>query len=92
MMNDGNGMPNSLLILDEKNWERWHKHMKSLFGLQDTLEVVTNGVAELAENATEAQQVLHRDSKKESCKASFCIQSAVDNANFDKIAHVESVK
>jgi len=66
--------------------------MKSLFGLQDTLEVVTDAVAELAENATEAQRVLHKDLKKKDCKASFCIQSAVDNANFDRIAHAESTK
>jgi len=91
-MNGGNGIPNSLPILDGKNWERWHKQMKSLFGLQDTLEVVTNGVAELAENAAESQRVLHRDLKKKDCKASFCIQSAVDNANFDRIAHAESAK
>jgi len=54
MMKGGNGIPNSLPILDAENWERCHKQMKSLFGLQDTLEVVTNGIAELAENAIEA--------------------------------------
>jgi len=70
----------------------WHKQMKSLFGLQDTLEVVTNGVAELPENAIETQWVRHRDSKKKDCKASFCIQSPVDNANFDRIAHAQSAK
>jgi len=92
MMNGGNEIPNSLPIHDGKNWERWHKQMKFLFGLQDTLEVVTNGVAELVENSIEAQQVLHKYSKKKDCKVSFCIQSAVDNANFDRIAHVESAK
>ena len=66
--------------------------MKSLFGLQDTVEVVTNGIDELAENATEAQWVLHIDSNKKDYNASFCIQYAVDNENFDRIAHVESVK
>ena len=92
MMKGGNGIPNSLPILDAENWERCHKQMKSLFGLQYTLEVVTNGIAELAENAIEAQRVLHRDLKKKDSKASFCIQSAVDHANFDIIAHVESAK
>ena len=84
--------PIHLQFLMERIGERCHIQMKSLFGLQDTLEVVTNGVTELAENATEAQRVLHKDLKKKECKASFCIQSVVDNANFDRISHDESVK
>ncbi|XP_050909407.1 uncharacterized protein LOC127123207 [Lathyrus oleraceus] len=32
------------------------------------------------------------DAKKKDCKALFCIQSAVDSVNFDRISHVESAK
>lgn len=51
-MNGTNGIPNSLSILDGKNWIRWRKHMQSLFSFHETLEVVTNGIPELAGNAT----------------------------------------
>lgn len=61
--------------------------MKSLFDFQETLEVVTNGVEELAVDATETQRTSHKDSK-----AFYCIQVAVDGENFERIAHVESAK
>lgn len=54
------------------------------------LEVVTNGVTEVSENANDAQRVTHKDAKKKDCKAAFCIQSAVDATNFDRIYHTES--
>ena len=66
--------------------------MKSLFGFQDTLDVVINGVSKLAENTTEAQRTIHKESNKKDCKTSFCIQSAVGGANVDMIAHVEFMK
>jgi hypothetical protein len=66
--------------------------MKFLFGFQDTLEVVTNGVQDLEANATEAQRTTHRDLKKKDCKAMYAIQAAVDATNFDKISHAESSK
>jgi hypothetical protein len=34
-MSGGNELPNNLPILDGKNWEKWHKHMESLFGIYD---------------------------------------------------------
>jgi hypothetical protein len=48
--------------------------MKSLFGFQDTMEVVTNGVQELPANATLAHKNSHRDLKKKDCKAMYAIQ------------------
>ncbi|XP_050885188.1 uncharacterized protein LOC127088300 [Lathyrus oleraceus] len=33
-----------------------------------------------------------KDAKKKDCKVLFCIQSAVDSANFDQISHDESAK
>lgn len=66
--------------------------MKSFFDFQETLEVVTNGVAELAVNATEAQRTSHKGARKKDFKASYCIQVVVDGANFDWIAYAESAK
>ncbi|CAJ2633217.1 F-box protein [Trifolium pratense] len=88
----GNGLPNNLPTLEGKNWERWSKQMKSLFGFQDTLDVVTNGVPILPANANAEQRNSHRDLKKKDCKAMYAIQAAVDSANFDKISNAESSK
>ena len=52
---NGGNVPAQLLVLDGKNWERWHIQMKVLFEFQDMMEVVKNGVAaEPAKPATEA--------------------------------------
>ncbi|GAU48263.1 hypothetical protein TSUD_405090 [Trifolium subterraneum] len=92
-MSDGNGgLPNNLPILDSKNWERWHKQMKSLFGFQDTQDVVANGVPVLAANANVEARNTHKELKKKDCKAMYAIQAAVDTVNFDKISHAESAK
>ncbi|XP_045791392.1 uncharacterized protein LOC123886097 [Trifolium pratense] len=92
-MSGGNGgLPNNLPILDGKNWERWHKQMKFLFGFQDTLEVVTTWVPALPANANAEARNNHKDMKKKDCKAMYAIQAAVDTANFDKISHAESAK
>ena len=66
--------------------------MQSLFGFHETLEVVTNGVPALAANASDAQKTEHNEAKKKDCKAAYCIQTAVDAANFDRISHAESAK
>lgn len=60
-MTGGNGLLNTLPILDSKNWERWHKQMKALFGYQETLDVVNNGVQELSANVNEAKRILNND-------------------------------
>ncbi|GAU11497.1 hypothetical protein TSUD_344870 [Trifolium subterraneum] len=64
--------------------------MKSLFGFQDTLEVVTNGIPTLPANA-DARNT-HKETKKNDCKAMYAIQAAVDSTNFDKISHAETAK
>ncbi|XP_050896654.1 uncharacterized protein LOC127103437 [Lathyrus oleraceus] len=92
-MNGNGNLPNSLPTLDGKNWLRWRKHMQSLFGFHETLEVVINGVHVVGEDATDAQRTAHKDAKKKDYyKAAFYIQSAVDAANFNRIAHAESVR
>ncbi|XP_058726874.1 uncharacterized protein LOC131598275 [Vicia villosa] len=91
-MNGTNGIPNSLPTLDGKNWIRWKKQMQSLFGFHETLEVVTTGVPVLAADATEAQKTAHNEVKKKYSKAAYCIQTAVDSGNFDRISHAELAK
>lgn len=53
-MNGSNGALNYLSFLDDKNWNRWTKQMKSLFGFYKILELVNNDILELADNATDA--------------------------------------
>ncbi|CAJ2656906.1 unnamed protein product [Trifolium pratense] len=92
MASGNGGLPNNLPILDGKNWERWNKQMKSLFGFQDTLDVVINGVAALPANANAEARNNHKDLKKKDCKAMYAIQAALNSANFDKISHAETSK
>lgn len=66
--------------------------MQSLSDFYETQEMVTNGIPELVENATDARRVTHKEAKKKDCKAAYCIQSALDSTNFDKISHAESMK
>lgn len=54
--------------------------------------MVTNGALELAENTIEAQRSLQKGTIKRDYMASFCIQYAIDIANFDRISHVVSTK
>ncbi|XP_050890818.1 uncharacterized protein LOC127096268 [Lathyrus oleraceus] len=91
-MNGNNDILNSLPILDDNNWIRWRKQMQYLFGFHEILEVVTNGVSELVENATDVSRVANKEAKKKDCKTAFYIQSAVGATNFDRISHVELTK
>ncbi|XP_058727027.1 uncharacterized protein LOC131598445 [Vicia villosa] len=43
-------------------------------------------------DAIEARKTSHSEVKKKDCKAAYCIQTAVDSTNFDRISHVESAK
>jgi len=47
--------------------------MKVIFGFQDVLEVVNNGVEALPENPTDVHRNAHREVKKKDCKALFYI-------------------
>ncbi|GAU34373.1 hypothetical protein TSUD_217130 [Trifolium subterraneum] len=81
------GLPNNLPILDSKNQKRWHKQMKSLFGFQDTKDVVATRVPVLAANANAEARNTHKEIKKKDCKTMYAIQASVD-----KISHAESAK
>ena len=90
---NGGNVPAQLLVLDGKNWERWHIQMKALFEFQDVMEVVKNGVAaEPAEPATEAVRNAYKDSKKKDAKAIFFLHQSVDDANFNLISKATSAK
>jgi len=51
-MNGSSSFNTHLPILEARNWERWSAVMKNLFGAQDLLEIVHNGVGDLVVNAT----------------------------------------
>jgi len=91
MANNG-GFSRSILVLDGKNWERWSALMRSLFGVQDVLELVEDGYEDLAANATEVQRAAFREQKKKDCKALFYIQQNVDSNLFEKISKITRSK
>lgn len=47
-----------------RNYDRWHKHVKVLLGFQDVLEVVNFGVEELGENQTYVKKVAYKEVMK----------------------------
>ncbi|AES78008.2 hypothetical protein MTR_7g022910 [Medicago truncatula] len=80
-MNGSSSFNTHLPILEARNWERWSTVMKNLFGAQDLLEIVQNGVGELVLNATDVQRNTHKELKKKDCKALFLIQQSLDEGN-----------
>ncbi|PNY02359.1 F-box protein [Trifolium pratense] len=89
---NGGGFSTNILVLDNKNWDKWSALMKSLFGAQEVSEIVQNGYEELGANPTEAQRAAYRESKKKDCKALFYIQENVDSQHFEKIAKATKSK
>ncbi|XP_050914577.1 uncharacterized protein LOC127129435 [Lathyrus oleraceus] len=85
-------IPTNLLILDSKNYDKWAKQMKVLFGYQEVLEIVVNGVTQLGAEATDIQRATYKEEKKKDYKALFLIHSCVDNDNFEKVDDCESAK
>ncbi|KAK2440889.1 putative mitochondrial protein [Trifolium repens] len=87
-----NSFGGKLSILDAKNWDRWNKQMKVIFGFQEVQEVIETAIGDLADNATEAQRNAHRALKKKDFKAMFFIHQCVDLVNFQKIENATSAK
>ncbi|XP_073225532.1 uncharacterized protein [Cicer arietinum] len=85
-------IPTNLLILDSKNYDKWHKQMKVLFGYQDVLDMITNGITPIGKEATAAQQAKFKEDKKKDYKALFLIHSCVDSDNFEKVGNCDSAK
>ena len=91
-MNGNSDMSTKLPVFDGKNWNRWMKQMIVLFGAQDVLELVTEGYVPVAANATDAQKLAQKDTKKKDHRALFYIHQCVDENVFEKIADSETVK
>ncbi|XP_050877523.1 uncharacterized protein LOC127081294 [Lathyrus oleraceus] len=85
-------IPTNLPILDSKNYDKWEKQMRVLFGYQEVLEIVVNGVTQLGAEATDIQRATHKEEKNKDYKALFLIHSCVDNDNFEKVGDSESTK
>lgn len=49
-----------------------------------------NEVTPVGENATDEQNVAHKDLKKKDCKALFLIHQCVDPVNFENVSDVDS--
>ncbi|KAK2383975.1 hypothetical protein QL285_071375 [Trifolium repens] len=91
-MNGNSGMSTKLPVFDGKNWHRWMKQMIVLFGAQDVLELVTEGYVPVAADATDAQKLAQKDTKKKDQRALFYIHQCVDENVFEKIADSETAK
>lgn len=85
-------IPANLPSLDAKNYNKWCKQMKVLFGYHDILEVIKNDVTPLVQNATEAQQTTYKEEKKKDYKALFLIHQSVDGENFEKVGDCDFSK
>ncbi|CAL0320942.1 unnamed protein product [Lupinus luteus] len=93
MMGPTNGsFPANLPILDDKNWNKWSIQMKVIFTYQEVHEVVEEGYPTLAEGATDALRVVHRENQKKDNKAMFFLHQCVDNAHFEKIAPAKTTR
>ena len=55
-MNENSDISSKLPVFDGKNWNRWKIQMRVLFGSQDVLDIIIDGYASLAADATEAHK------------------------------------
>ena len=91
-MGSNGNFPANLPVLDGKNYDHWCIKMKVIFGFQDVLDVIKNGVPVLDRGATDAQKAAHKETQKKDCKALFLIHQCVDANHFDKILNATSGK
>src|SRR3954469_13324132 len=77
-MSTNDRIPSNLPILDSKNYDKWSKQMKVLFGYKEVLDIVNNGVTPLGVEPTFAHQATFKEEKKKDYKALFLIHSCVD--------------
>jgi len=59
--------------------------MRVLFDYHELWDVVESGVFALADNATEAQRVAHRDQKKKDKKALYLIHQGMNDETYEQI-------
>ncbi|XP_019426673.1 PREDICTED: uncharacterized protein LOC109335047 [Lupinus angustifolius] len=66
---NGNNLPSmGLLILIEKNWDRWRTQMKVLFCFQEVSKVIEDDFLHLGPNAIETQRAIRKEAKKKDNK------------------------
>lgn len=63
-----------------------------MLSYQETLEVVSNGVQKLSENATEAHKNVHKEEKKRDYMVIYYIPTTLDAINFDNTSQNENEK
>jgi hypothetical protein len=84
--------PTNLPVFKGEHYDRWCAQMKVIFRFQDVLEIVNEGVSELATKENETQRTLHREQKKKDGKGLFIIHQCVDSNIFEKIIEEETAK
>lgn len=90
---NGNGVFSAHMpILDGKNYNKWCIQMKTIFEMQDALDVVQSGIQDLEKSASDAPEKTFKELKKRDCKALFLIHQGVDAVNFEKIASAATTK
>ncbi|XP_019460079.1 PREDICTED: uncharacterized protein LOC109359840 [Lupinus angustifolius] len=62
------GFTMNLPILDGKNFDHWSIQMNAIFGFQECLDVVQQGVQEVDENSIGVEKLEFKDAKKRYCK------------------------
>ncbi|KAK2352988.1 hypothetical protein QL285_090671 [Trifolium repens] len=91
-MNGNGGMSTKLPVFDGKNWNRWMKQMLVLFGAQDVLELVIEGYVLVAADATDAQKLAQKDTKKKDQRALFYIHQCYDGDASVKKVKLQSLR
>ncbi|MCI38788.1 retrovirus-related pol polyprotein from transposon TNT 1-94, partial [Trifolium medium] len=84
--------PANLPVFKGENYDRWCAQMKVILRFQDCLEIVTDGVGVLAEDADEEARTLHKEIKRRDAKSLFIIHQCVDPNVFEKIIEEETSK
>ncbi|KAK2380157.1 hypothetical protein QL285_067878 [Trifolium repens] len=84
--------PANLPVLDGKNYDRWSKQMKVVFGYQDVMDQVTDGVEPIAATATDTEKASQKEMKKKDFKALFIIHQSVSPDIFEKVSDSQSSK
>ncbi|XP_045792104.1 uncharacterized protein LOC123886874 [Trifolium pratense] len=88
-MNNNNGFPANLPILDGKNWDQWCVKMNVIFNYQDVEDLITTGYETLAANATQDQQTAFREiAGAKTAKAAWDILSNAHGGG-DKVKKVK---
>jgi hypothetical protein len=84
--------PTNLPIFKGEHYDRWCAQIMVILRFQYVLEIVSEGVPELALEANETQRTLHHEQKKKDRKGLFIIHQCVDSNIFEKVIEEEPQK